>query len=124
MKNEIGLAKLLMEQLNEEIRIQIIIHGDKLIDNTYSREIENTFDLFGKKYPKLFEIQYITSDIYQRLNVFIVDREAAVIIESNKLPKNKTEFEDVNFEFFGLATYTNSESTRISRMLLFLIDYG
>ena len=47
-ENEIQLAKLLREQLNEEIRIEIIIHGDKLIDNTYSREIEDTFDLLGE----------------------------------------------------------------------------
>jgi hypothetical protein len=105
--------------LNEEICIQIIIPGDKLVDNTYSREIEDTFDLLGRKYPKLFEIHYITSDIYQRLNVFIVDREAAVTIESNKFPKNKTESEDDNFEFFGLATYTNSESTVSSYATIF-----
>ena len=28
-ENEIGLTKLLREQLNEEIRIQIIIHSEK-----------------------------------------------------------------------------------------------
>ena len=72
-----------------------------------------------EKIPKLFEIHYITSDIYQRLNVFIVDRAAAVIIESNKLPENRTVFEDDNFEFFGLATYTNSESTVSSYATIF-----
>ena len=118
-ENEIELTKLLQEQLNEQIRIQIIIHGDKLIDSTHSIEIEDTFDQLGRKYSKLFEIQFITSDIYDRLNVFIVDRETAVIIESNKFPKNKTEFEDDNFEFFGLATYTNSESTVSSYATIF-----
>ena len=76
-ENEIGLTKLIREQLNQEIRIQMIIHGDKLIDKIHSREIEDTFDLLGRKYSKLFEIQYITRDIYDRLNVFIVDRETA-----------------------------------------------
>ncbi|WP_458746396.1 hypothetical protein [Candidatus Nitrosocosmicus sp. T] len=118
-ENEIELTKLLGEQLNEQIRIQIIIHGDKLIDSTHSIEIEDTFDQLERKYPKLFETQFITSDIYDRLNVFIVDRETAVIIKSNKFPKNKTESEDDNFEFFGLATYTNSESTVSSYATIF-----
>ena len=34
-----------------------------------------------KDYPYQFEIQYITSDIYDILNVFLVDREAVVIVE-------------------------------------------
>jgi two-component system sensor histidine kinase VicK len=117
-ENEIELSKLIQEQLKEENRIQIIIHGDKSIDNTRSTEIEDSFKL-ALEYPNLFEIQYITSDIYDRLNVSIVDRETAVIIESNKFTKNKIESKIENHEFLGLATYSNSESTISSYATIF-----
>ena len=96
--------------MNEEIHIQIIIHSD-MLENIPSREIEDSFSQLGRKYFNLFQIQYITSDIYDRLNVFIVDRETAVIVESSKFTPYKIEHKVDNFEFFALATYTNSEST-------------
>jgi hypothetical protein len=65
-----------------------------------------------RDYPNQLEIQHITSAIYDRLNVFISDRETISIIESNKSVNNKliSGGEDL-FDLLGLATYSNSEST-------------
>jgi hypothetical protein len=118
-ENEIKITKLLREQLSEGNHIQVLIHGNVSTTEANSMYVDDNFNKLLEDYPNQFELQYITSDIHDRLNVFIIDRETAVIIESNNVPKNNIESKDDNFEFFGLATYTNSESTVSSYATIF-----
>ncbi|MDF0682415.1 MAG: hypothetical protein P0116_15775 [Candidatus Nitrosocosmicus sp.] len=69
--------------------------------------------------PSQLEMQLITSVVYDRLNVFISDRETLAIIESNKSMDNKLIPGDDLFDSLGLATYSNSESTVSSYATIF-----
>jgi hypothetical protein len=107
-----SLTSLLGQQLREGNHIQVLIHSEK---NTKVHNPEDQFDSIynlERDYPNQLEIQHITSAIYDRLNVFISDRETISIIESNKSVNNKliSGGEDL-FDLLGLATYSNSEST-------------
>lgn len=72
-----------------------------------------------RDYPTQLGTQLITSVVYDRLNVFISDRETLVIIESNKSVNNKLVPGDDLFDSLGLATYSNSESTVSSYATIF-----
>jgi hypothetical protein len=118
-ENEIRLTSLIKEQLKEGNLIRIIIHGEK---NTKSYDPEDQFDNLYKlqrDYPGQLEIQHIISAVYDRLNVFISDRETIVIIESNKSVHNKLVPGDYLFDSLGLATHSNSESTVSSYATIF-----
>ncbi|WP_458744708.1 hypothetical protein [Candidatus Nitrosocosmicus sp. T] len=118
-ENEIGLTSLLKEQLREGNHIQVIIHVEK-ITKAHNTEVrfKNLYNLQGD-YPSQLEIQHITSAVYDRLNVFISDRETIVIIESNKTVKENVDYADDLVDLLGLATYSNSESTVSSYATIF-----
>ncbi|WP_415310602.1 hypothetical protein [Candidatus Nitrosocosmicus sp. FF01] len=81
-------------------------------------QFRNLYNL-KKNHEDQIEIQSILSDIYERLNVFISDRETIAIIESNKSIKDKTTNDEDIFDLLGLATYSNSESTVSSYATIF-----
>jgi hypothetical protein len=120
-EKEINLTGLLREQLRENNRIQIIIHDKKneKIKNSMlpKDQFQNLFNL-ERDYPDQLEIQPITSNIYNRLNVLISDRETIAIIESGKSVKDMGQDGDLS-ELLGLATYSNSESTVSSYATVF-----
>ena len=72
-----------------------------------------------RNYPSLIEIQHILSNIYDRPNVILSDRETIGIIESNKPLKDKNASSDDTLDLLGLATYSNSESTVSSYATIF-----
>ena len=118
-ENEIKLTSLLREQLREGNHIRVIIHGEKNTeDYNPEDEFENLYQL-QRDNPNQLETQLITSVVYDRLNVFISDREILVIVESNKLVDNKLVTGDDLFESLGLAIYSNSESTVSSYATIF-----
>ena len=74
-ENEIKLTSLLREQLREGNHIQVLIHGEKNTeDYNPEDEFENLYQL-QRDNPNQLETQLITSVVYDRLNVFISDRE-------------------------------------------------
>ena len=118
-ENEIKLTSLLREQLREGNHIQVLIHGEKNTeDYNPEDEFENLYQL-QRDNPNQLETQLITSVVYDRLNVFIYDRETIVIIESNKIANNKLVTGEDLFDSLGLATYSNSESTVSSYATIF-----
>lgn len=119
-ENEIGLLiSLLSDQLREGNYIQIMIHNDKNTkESSHDNHFYNLYNL-QRDYPGLLEIQKITSDVYDRLNVFISDRETIVIIESNKTVKENIQLGNDLVDLLGLATYANSESTVSSYATIF-----
>jgi two-component system, OmpR family, sensor histidine kinase VicK len=121
-ENEIKLTSLLREQIKEGNHIQVLIHGeqDKKTDRSINLEdqFHNLYNL-QSNYPERLEIQRNTSDIYERLNVFISDRETIVIIESKKSVKDRIISGAGQFDLLGLATYSNSESTVSSYATIF-----
>ncbi len=118
-ENEIKLTSLLREQLREGNNIQVIIHSEKNMKG-YNPEVQfdNLYNM-QRDYPSQLEIQYITSAVYDRLNVFISDRETLIIIESNKSVNNKSVPGNDLFDSLGLATYSNSQSTVSSYATIF-----
>ena len=72
-----------------------------------------------RNYPSLIEIQHILSNIYDRPNVILSDRETIGIIESNKPLRDKNASSDDTLDLLGLATYSNSESTVSSYATIF-----
>lgn len=118
-ENEIKLTSLLREQLREGNHIQVIIHGEKNTeDYNPENEFENLYQL-QRDNPSQLETQLITSVVYDRLNVFISDRETLAIIESNNFVNNKLVPGDDVFDSLGVATYSNSESTVSSYATIF-----
>lgn len=118
-ENEIKLTSLLREQLREGNHIQVIIHGEKNTeDYNPENEFENLYQL-QRDNPSQLETQLITSVVYDRLNVFISDRETLAIIESNNFVNNKLVPGDDAFDSLGVATYSNSESTVSSYATIF-----
>lgn len=118
-ENEIKLTSLLREQLREGNHIQVIIHGEKNTeDYNPENEFENLYQL-QRDNPSQLETQLITSVVYDRLNVFISDRETLAIIESNNFVNNKLVPGDDLFDSLGVATYSNSESTVSSYATIF-----
>jgi hypothetical protein len=118
-ENEIKLTDLLKEQLREGDHIHIIIHSEK---NTKAHDSADQFDnlyRLQRDYPSQLEIQHITSAVYDRLNVFISDRETIAIIESNKTVNENIEPANDLVDLLGLATYSNSESTVSSYATIF-----
>lgn len=121
-ENEIDLINLFRGQLREGNHIQIMIHQERQNMNSRPPKLEEQFrNLYNlkKNHEDQIEIQSIRSDIYERLNVFISDRETIVIIESNKSIKDKTTNDEDIFDLLGLATYSNSESTVSSYATIF-----
>lgn len=124
-ESKIDLTNLLNVQLKENNRVQIMIHGKGLNDVSESKIPDNQFHSLyelTKDYKDQLEIQYIISDIYERLNVFISDRKTIAVIEFNKLTKDKMisiDDDDDVFDRLGLATYSNSESTVSSYATIF-----
>ena len=103
-ENEIKLTSLLREQLREGNHIRVIIHGEKNTeDYNPEDEFENLYQL-QRDNPNQLETQLITSVVYDRLNVFISDRETLAIIESNKPVNNRLVTGDDLFDSLGLAT--------------------
>lgn len=118
-ENEIGITSLLCDQLREGNYIQIMIHKDKNTkESNHENHFYNLYDL-QRDYPGLLEVQNITSDVYDRLNVFISDRETIAIIESNKTVKENIQSGNDLVDLLGLATYANSESTVSSYATIF-----
>ncbi len=122
-ENEIKLINLLRVQLKEGNRIQIMIHEVGQTNTPNSKNSEDQFHNFynlEKEYVDQLEIQYISSDVYERLNVFISDRETIAVIESNKSIGKKIVSNNADrFDLLGLATYSNSESTVSSYATIF-----
>ena len=85
--------------------------------------VDNNFNKLSENYPNQFELRYIISDIYDRLNVFIVDRETVIIVGSNKFTKKTVGLDDGKSKLLGLDTYSNSEST-VYLMQQYLLHYG
>ncbi len=118
-ENEIRLTSLLSDQLREGNNIQVIIHSEK---NTNGLPPEDQFyNLYNlqRDYPGKLEIQHITSAVYDRLNVFISDRETLAVIESNKTINENFQSANDFVDLLGLATYANSESTVSSYATIF-----
>ncbi len=121
-ENEIEFTRLLREQLREGNHIQVIIHGDKQNNKNNSLNFKGpSYHLYNlqRGYPDQFEIQYLTSDIYDKLNIFISDREKIATIESSKSIEDKIASKDNILDLMGLATYSNSESTVSSYATIF-----
>lgn len=121
-ENEIDLINLFRGQLKEGNHIQIMIHQERQNVDSQPPKLEEQFrNLYNlkKNYEDQIEIQSIISNIYERLNVFISDRETIAIIESNKSIKDKTNYDEDIFDLLGLATYSNSESTVSSYATIF-----
>lgn len=122
-ENKIDLTDLLKVQLKEDNRIQIMTNREKLNNVSESKIPDNQFHSLyelTKDHKDQLEIQFIISDIYESINVFISDMETIAIIESNKLTKDKmTSIGDDVFDLLGVATYSNSESTGSSYATIF-----
>lgn len=119
-ENEIRLTSLLGDQLREGNNIQVMIHSEKKKEEEYSNgdQFYNLYNL-QRDHPDKLEIQRITSAVYDRLNVFISDRETIAIIESKKTEKENIQSTNDLVDLFGLATYANSESTVSSYATIF-----
>ncbi|HYF98491.1 MAG TPA: hypothetical protein VD815_00210 [Candidatus Saccharimonadales bacterium] len=118
-ENEIKLTSLLDDQLREGNNIQVMIHSEKNKEE-YNHE-DQFYNLYNlqRDYPGKLEIQHITSAVYDRLNVFISDRETIAILESNKTVKENIQSVNDLADLLGLATYANSESTVSSYATIF-----
>jgi hypothetical protein len=99
--------------------IQFMIHDTKTNDNSEEFDVQKKLYRLAKEYPNRFEIQYAQSNIYDRLNIFIIDREKTAIIESNSQEKQETGSDDDKYDLLGLATYSNSQSTVSSYATIF-----
>ncbi len=118
-EDEINLTNLLKEQLREGNQIRVIIHDEEHKKPHHSKDqFLNLYNL-QRNYPGQIEIQHILSNIYDRLNAILSDRESIGIIESNKLLKDKNASSDDTLDLLGLATYSNSESTVSSYATIF-----
>jgi hypothetical protein len=118
-ENEIGLTSLLSDQLREGNYIQVMIHSEKNEEeHSHENQFYNLYNL-QRDYPGKLEIQHITSAVYDRLNVFISDRETIAIIESNKSTNENIQSANDLVDLLGLATYANSESTVSSYATIF-----
>ncbi len=96
-----------------------MIHSEKNTkDHSHENQFYNLYNL-QKDHPGKLEIQHITTAVYDRLNVFISDKETIAIIESNKTVKENIQSANDLVDLLGLATYANSESTVSSYATIF-----
>jgi hypothetical protein len=118
-ESEIGITSLLRHQLREDNHIQVMIHSEKNTkDHSHENQFYNLYNL-QRDHPGKLEIQRITSAAYDRLNVFISDRETLAVIESNKTINGNIQSASDLTDLLGLATYANSESTVSSYATIF-----